>query len=95
MQVGSLTIEYQVFQFVPRFNILEQFESKLVTILLQISILRLCGESVLPLTLGRCDLVLQDRPIQDKHLHLDHVRACIYENQDLAGNDRGSLRISS
>ena len=60
-------------------------------ILLQISILRLCGESILPLTLGRCDLVLQDFPTSDKRLHLDHVRAWIYGNEDLARHDRGSL----
>ena len=40
-QVNSLTIEYQVFQFVPSFTILEQFESILVTILQQISLLPL------------------------------------------------------
>ena len=32
-----LTIEYRVVQFLPSINILEQFESILVTILLQIS----------------------------------------------------------
>ena len=35
----SLTIEYRAFQFVPSFNILEQFESILVTIFQQISFL--------------------------------------------------------
>ena len=39
VQVYSLTVEYQVFQLVPNFNIFEQFESILVTILQQISFL--------------------------------------------------------
>ena len=40
-KICSLTIEYQVFQFVPSINILEQFENILVTILQQISFLPL------------------------------------------------------
>ena len=41
VQVYSLTIEYQVFQYVPSISISEQFESILVTILPQISFLPL------------------------------------------------------
>ena len=41
VQVCSLTIEYQAFQFVPNINILEQFESILVTILQKISFILL------------------------------------------------------
>ena len=39
VQAYLLTIKYQVVQFVPSFNISEQFESILVTILQQISFL--------------------------------------------------------
>ena len=46
-----------------------------------------CSESILILTFDRCDLLLQDRPIYDKHLHIDHVRAYNYEKHDLARND--------
>ena len=41
VQVCSLTIEYQVFQYVPSTSISEPFESILLTILPQISILPL------------------------------------------------------
>ena len=41
VQVCSLTIENQVFQFLPNINISEQFESILVTILQHISFLLL------------------------------------------------------
>ena len=51
-----------------------------------------CNESILILTFDWWNLVLQDRPIQGKHLHLDHVRAYIYENHDLARNDHGSCK---
>ena len=53
VQICLLTIEYQVFQYVPSFSISEQFESILLTILLQISILPLqsgghrCMEQIL------------------------------------------------
>ena len=39
VQICSLTIEYQVFQYVPSISISEQFESIFLTILLKISIL--------------------------------------------------------
>ena len=54
-----------------------------------------CSESVLILTFDRWNLVLQDRHIWDKNLHLDHVRAWIFVNQDLARNDHGFLWIFS
>ena len=41
------------------------------------------------------NLGLQERPMWDKRLHLNHVRAWICENQDLARNDRKSLWTSS
>ena len=54
MQVCSLTIEYQAFQFVPSINIVEQFESILVIILQQISsILRSGGHRCMEYILCR------------------------------------------
>ena len=55
VQVCSLTIEYQVVQYMPNINILEQFESTLVTIVQQISILLLWndGHRCMELTLCR------------------------------------------
>ena len=50
-----------------------------------------CSESILNLTFDRCDLLLQDRPIYDKHLHLDFFRASDHGKHDLARNDHGSL----
>ena len=51
-----------------------------------------CNENILVLnTSDRWNLVLQDRPIHDKRLHFDHVRAYVYEKHDLARNDHGSL----
>ena len=54
-------------------------------------LLREIHQCCLLLTYDRCDLVLQERPMHDKLLHLDHVRAYIYENHDLARNDHGSV----
>ena len=44
VQFWSLTIEYQVFQYVPSFSISEQFDSILSTILPRISILLLWND---------------------------------------------------
>ena len=54
-----------------------------------------CSEHILVLTFDRWNLVLQDRPIYDKHLHLVHDRAYVYEKHDLAKNDHGFLWIAS
>ena len=57
VQVCSLTIEYRVFQFVPSINILEQFESILVTTLLQISSLPLWNDGHRCMELILCRVV--------------------------------------
>ena len=54
-----------------------------------------CFENILILKFDGWNLDLQDRRIKDKHLHLYHVQAYIYENHDLARNDRESLWIFS
>ena len=54
-----------------------------------------CIENILILSFDRWNLVLQDRPICDKRLDLDHVRAGMHEIQDLSRSDRGPLWISS
>ena len=57
VQVSSLTIEYQVFQYVPNFSISEQFESILLTILPRISILLLCNDGRQYMELILCGVV--------------------------------------
>ena len=57
MQVCSLTIEYQVFQFVPSISISEQFGSILVTTLQQISFLVLWSDGHQGMELILCRVV--------------------------------------
>ena len=54
-----------------------------------------CIENLLIPSCDERNLCLPDRHIWCKLLHLDHVRAWLYESQDLARNDRGPLWNSS
>ena len=46
-------------------------------------------------TFDRCNLVLQDGPIYDKRLHLDHVRAYVHGKRHLARIGHGFLHSVS
>ena len=52
-----------------------------------------CSESILILTFGRCDLVLQERPMHDKllHFHLDCFGSSVHGKHDLVRIDHGFL----
>ena len=50
-----------------------------------------CSGSILFLTYDRCDLVVQERPMRDKLLHLDSFRPFARGKHDLARTDHGFL----
>ena len=50
-----------------------------------------CSESILLVTIDRCDLLLQERPMHDKLLHLVGFQSFVHGKHDLARIDHGFL----